>query len=73
VLDSLLRQVWTYSTALGMSRVAIGINGRHQVALAMMIDDGFRVARAAVRMVRTPAPPEVFAPTDALDASRWAG
>jgi ribosomal protein S18 acetylase RimI-like enzyme len=72
-LDSLLRQVWAHATSVGLSRVAAGVNGRHHRAISMLADAGFRIVRAAVRMVKTPAGQEPFSLTDAIEASRWAG
>jgi ribosomal protein S18 acetylase RimI-like enzyme len=72
-LDALIRQVWTYATSLGLSRVAAGLNGRYHRGLALMIESGFRVVRSAVRMVRSPVPQAVFERSDGVEASRWAG
>jgi GNAT superfamily N-acetyltransferase len=72
-LESLLRKIWQSTTRLGLSRLAAGVSARNHLALELLIESGFMISRAAVRMVRLPAPPEIFAPTDALEASRWAG
>jgi ribosomal protein S18 acetylase RimI-like enzyme len=73
VLDDLLRQIWTAATALGLSRAAVGLNGRHQGALSLLKENGFRVVRAGIRMVRLPAGGDVFTPADTVELSRWAG
>jgi hypothetical protein len=73
VLGDLLRQVWSTATALGLSRVAVGVNSRHQKALRLLTENGFRVVRAGIRMVHLPVADEIFRPTDAVEMSRWAG
>lgn len=73
VLDDLLRQVWASCVALGLSRVAAGLSGRYQGALALLIERGFRVMRTGIRMVRLPVSDEVFQPSEVLHMSRWAG
>jgi len=73
VLADLVRQVWATAGSLGLSRAAAGLNARNQGALELLKSHGFRVARAGIRMVRLPAPEELFKPTGALELSRWAG
>jgi ribosomal protein S18 acetylase RimI-like enzyme len=73
VLLDLLRQVWAAATALGLSRAAVGLNARHQSGLALLKENGFRVVRAGIRMVRLPVGGEMFSPTESIELSRWAG
>jgi hypothetical protein len=73
VLTDLLRQTWAAATALGLSRAAVGLNSRHQSGLALLKENGFRVVRAGIRMVRLPAGGEMFTPTESIELSRWAG
>jgi ribosomal protein S18 acetylase RimI-like enzyme len=73
VLESLLRQIWSTATTLGMSRVAAGVNGRNHLAAGMLIDAGFRIIRSAIRMVMLPTAGEILTLTDDIEASRWAG
>jgi hypothetical protein len=73
VLDDLLRQVWASCVSLGLARVAAGLSGRYQSALLLLLERGFRVMRAGIRMVRLPVSEEVFSASDAIHLSRWAG
>lgn len=73
VLADLLRQVWARATARGFSRVVTGVSGMHQRALELLLRGGFRVVRAALRMVEQTAPPAFFEPSARIDVSRWAG
>lgn len=73
VVEDLLRQVWATSTALGLSRVAVGLNSRYQKAIRLLMEHGFRILRAGIRMVHLPVADEIFKPTDAVEMSRWAG
>ena len=73
VFDDLLRQIWATATSKGLSRLAVGVNARHQHALGLLLANGFRAVRSALRMVHTPAPDDVFRPSDVIDMSRWAG
>mgnify|MGYP001088903061 CR=1 FL=1 len=73
MLRSLLRQVWSTATTLGMSRVAAGVNARNHLAARLLIESGFRIVRSAVRMVMLPAVGGIFTPTEDVEASRWAG
>jgi hypothetical protein len=73
VFEDLLRQIWATATSKGLSRLAVGVNARHQDALCLLLDNGFRAVKSALRMVHSPAPDEVFRPTDMIDMSRWAG
>ncbi len=73
VLDDLVRQVWASCVSLGLARVAAGLSGRYQSALLPLLERGFRVMRAGIRMVRLPVSEEVFSASDAIHLSRWAG
>lgn len=73
VLLDLLRQIWATATPLGFSRLIVGVNSRHQSAVAALSDNGFRAMRAAMRMALSSGPPDVFVLTDAFEVSRWAG
>jgi ribosomal protein S18 acetylase RimI-like enzyme len=73
VLDDLMRQVWASCASLGLARVAAGLSGRYADALPLLLDRGFRVMRAGIRMVRVPVSDDVFARSDAVHLSRWAG
>ena len=73
VLDDLLRQVWASCVSLGLARVAAGLSGRYQSALLLLLERGFRVMRAGIRMVRLPVSEGVFSASDAIHLSRWAG
>jgi ribosomal protein S18 acetylase RimI-like enzyme len=73
VLTDLLRQLWVAATMQGFSKLATGLSGRYQRAFDLLLGNGFRAIRAAVRMVDRTAPVEIFAPSGEIEVSRWAG
>ena len=73
VLSDLLRRTWAAATALGLSKAVVGLNARYRNALGLLRENGFRVVRAGIRMVRLPVGDEMFTPTDTIELSRWAG
>lgn len=73
VLTTLLRQAWTAATMLGLGRLVTGVSSRYADALDLLVRGGFRVVRAAIRMIDVSAPQEVFLRSAAVNVSRWAG
>lgn len=73
VLLSLLGGVWKVATRQGFSKVVTGLSARHPRALRLLLRNGFRCVRAAIRMVEGSAPPEALRPDDHVHLSRWAG
>lgn len=73
VLSDLLRQIWASATALGLSKVVVGVNARYQRALSLLGESGFHIVRAGLRMVHMPVADAIFEPTDDIEMSRWAG
>lgn len=73
VLLDLLRQIWTSSTQSGLTRMVGGIGGRRVAALDLLLANGFRCVRTAVRMIDRDSLPSVFERAAGVDLSRWAG
>lgn len=73
VLRDLLRQAWTAATMLGLGRLVTGVSSRYPDAIDLMLRNGFRAVRAAVRMIHRSSSPEIFTESSAVNVSRWAG
>ncbi|MFH1501507.1 MAG: GNAT family N-acetyltransferase [Candidatus Eisenbacteria bacterium] len=72
-LTSLLRQMLQRAASVGLTRVVTGLSARYPDALDLLLRRGFRVVRAAIRMVDRDSPPEIFRASSATELSRWAG
>lgn len=73
VLLRLLGGVWRTATRQGFSKVVTGLSARHPRALRLLMGNGFRCVRAALRMVEGNAPAAALAQDGLVHASRWAG
>ncbi|MCD4690049.1 hypothetical protein K8S17_01160, partial [bacterium] len=73
VLTDLLKQVWCHAVGLGFTRIVTGVNGRYRNAAALFLKNGFRGARAAVRMASISSLPDAFSVSSHVNISRWAG
>jgi ribosomal protein S18 acetylase RimI-like enzyme len=73
VLLRLLGGVWRVATRQGFSKVVTGLSARHTRALRLLLGNGFRGVRAAIRMVEGSAPPGALAHDGLVHLSRWAG
>jgi ribosomal protein S18 acetylase RimI-like enzyme len=73
VLLNLLRQIWSRCTSIGLTRLVTGLSGRYQSALELLMRNGFRGVRAAVRMVDRSSASEVFELSTGVNLARWAG
>lgn len=73
VMRTLLRQVWTTATMLGLSRVVTGLSTRYAEAVDMLMRNGFSVVRALIRMVDRHSRREILERSPAVNLSRWAG
>jgi ribosomal protein S18 acetylase RimI-like enzyme len=73
VLLRLLGGVWRVATRQGFSKIATGLSARHSRALRLLLGNGFRSLRAAVRMVEGGAPPSALREDGLVHLSRWAG
>ncbi len=73
VVPHLLRAVWTRATSIGLSSVVTGVSARYHCALRLLLASGFKVRRAAIRMVEQTAAPDIFKPSVGINVSRWAG
>jgi ribosomal protein S18 acetylase RimI-like enzyme len=73
VVLRLLSGVWQVATRQGFSKVVTGVSARHPRALRLLLGNGFRCVRGAIRMVEGSAPPAALAQDDKVHLSRWAG
>jgi ribosomal protein S18 acetylase RimI-like enzyme len=73
VLLRLLGGVWRVATRQGFSKVVTGLSARHPRALRLLLGNGFRCVRAAIRMVEGSAPPGALQADEHVHLARWAG
>ncbi len=73
VVRRLLQQMLGVAVGSGITRVVTGVSARYPSAVELLFANGFRGLRAAIRMVDGRSPAAVFATSDAVDLSRWAG
>ena len=73
VLLNLLQQIWCRCTSTGLTLLVTGIGGRYQSALELLMQNGFKGVRAAIRMVDRSSAPEAFELSAGMNLSRWAG
>ena len=73
VLLRLLGGVWRLATRQGFSKVVTGLSARHPRALRLLLGNGFRCVRAAIRMVEGSASPDALRQDNLVHISRWAG
>lgn len=72
-LRGLLRQMLSRAASLGITRVVTGLSARYPGALELLVANGFKSIRAAIRMVDRASSPEIFERSPAVNLSRWAG
>lgn len=73
VVRRLLRQMLGTAVGSGITRVVTGVSARYPSALEMLLANGFRAMRAAIRMVDAGSPSVIHEISDSVDLSRWAG
>lgn len=73
VLTDLLRQIWARVATRGFARLITGVSGRYGRAVGILMGNGFRAVRAAIRMAHESSVSELFMPSDGVTLSRWAG